>query len=77
MGLGLGDMWKLKTMWDKFTRNHPKFPMFVNAVKQKGVPEGTVIGLSVIYSDGEKMETNLKITEEDLELFKELSQMKK
>lgn len=77
MGLGLGDMWKLKTMWDKFSRNHPKFPLFVNAVKQKGVPAGTVMGLSVVYPDGEKMETNLKITEEDLELFRELSQMKK
>jgi len=76
MSLGLGDLWKLKSGWDKFCRNHPKFPMFMNAVKAKGVPVDTVMGLSVIYPDGEKLETNIKITPEDLALFQELSQMR-
>ena len=72
MALGIGDMMKMKGAWDKFTRNHPKFPAFLNAVKAKGVTEGTVIGISVESPDGRKLETNVKLTSEDLELFRTL-----
>jgi len=76
MGLGLGDMWKIKGIWDKFTANHPKFPHFVNAVKAKGLPADTVLGLTVTYPDGQTLETNLKIRQEDLELLQELKNIK-
>lgn len=76
MGLGLGDIWKIKAAWDKFTRNHPKFPAFLNAVQTKGVPEDTVLGLTVTYPDGQKLETNLKVTREDLDLIEELRKIK-
>ena len=76
MGLGIGDFMKIKSAWDKFTRSHPRFPQFLNAVKTAGIPEDTVLGVSVTYPDGRKLETNLKVTAEDLDLFQELSKIR-
>lgn len=73
MALGLGDVMKIKGAWDKFTRNHPKFPAFLNAAKAKGVYEGTVIGITITGPEGESLTTNVKVTEEDLELFNTLT----
>ncbi|MCQ2414456.1 MAG: hypothetical protein MJ063_00180 [Lachnospiraceae bacterium] len=75
MALGLGDIMKVKSAWDKFARNHPKFPMFLNAVKGKGVPVGTVIGISIDYPGGEHVETNIKVSEEDLDLVETLKKV--
>lgn len=73
MALGIGDVMKLKGAWDKFTRNHPKFPAFLNAAKSKGIVEGTVIGITITGPEGETITTNVKVTESDLELFDTLS----
>lgn len=77
MAFGIGDAIKIKGAWDKFTRNHPKFPMFLNAVKAKGIPVDTVMGLTIEYPNGEKLATNIKITEQDLELMQEISKLGK
>ena len=78
MGLGnIGDLMKMRSAWEKFSRSHPRFPQFLAAVKQKGVPEGTVMGVSVEYPDGSKLETNLRVTAEDLDLFESLSKIGK
>ena len=34
---------QFKKYWDEFTSRHPKFPMFLNAVSQNGITEGTII----------------------------------
>jgi len=73
MGLGIGDVMKIKGAWDRFTRNHPKFPAFLNAAKAKGIVEGTVIGITVTGPEGETLTTNVKVTAEDLELFNTLT----
>ena len=75
MALGLGDIMKVKSAWDKFTRNHPRFPQFLNAVKGKGVPEGTVIGITLDYPNGERLETNIKVSAEDLDLVETLKKV--
>lgn len=69
MGFGLGDALKLKGLWDRFTENHPKFPQFLNAAKNNGFPEGTVLNLSITYPDGKTLDTNLKVSAEDLDLI--------
>lgn len=66
---------KIKGMWDTFTRNHPKFPMFMQAVQRRGIPEGTVLEVSVKYPDGQVMDTNIRVTQSDLELVNTLRQM--
>ncbi len=68
-------LFKMKGLWDKFTANHPKFPKFMQAVQQKGIQEGTILALSVTTPSGEKIETNLRVTAEDMELFRELKQL--
>lgn len=70
------DILKFKGLWDNFTSRHPKFPMFMNAVLQNGVKEGTVFEIQVKKPDGKEFATNLKITKEDMELFEKLKQMK-
>lgn len=68
-------LFKIKGMWDRFTAAHPKFPMFMRAVQQKGIQEGTILAMSVTTPSGEKIETNLRLTAEDMELFEELKHL--
>ena len=39
--MNISAIWKLKGAWEKFTANHPKFPLFLDAIQRKGVTEGT------------------------------------
>ena len=67
--MGIGDIAKAKKAWDVFTANHPKFPAFLNAVKAKGIKEGTVISIKITGPEGESLETNIKVQKEDLDLI--------
>ena len=68
-------LFKMKGMWDRFTRNHPKFPLFLRAAQQKGIQEGTIIAVSITTPSGEKLETNLRVTADDMALFEELKSL--
>ena len=63
---------QLKGLWDKFQNNHPKFPHFLNAMNQNGIREGTIIDITIQEPDGETIQSNLKITASDMELFEQL-----
>lgn len=65
-------IFKIKGAWDKFCNGHPKFPLFLNAVKQRGIPEGAVLEIGITYPDGQVLSTNVKVSAEDLELFETL-----
>ena len=75
--MDFGMMLKLGGMWAKFTKNHPKFPQFVKAVQKNGFVADTIIDLKITYPDGNVLDSNLKISEEDLKLFEELKKLKK
>ena len=68
-------LFKIKGMWDRFTQNHPKFPLFLRAAQQKGIQEGTILAVSITTPSGEKLETNLRVTADDMLLFEELKKM--
>ncbi len=70
--MNIPDFLKLKNAWDTFTAGHPKFPMFLNAVRASGIKEGTIIAVSVTQPDGKVIDTNIKVTAADLELFETL-----
>ena len=70
------DIMKFKGMWDSFTKRHPKFPLFLNAVMQSGIEEGTVIEMQIKKPDGKEYATNLKISKDDMALFEKLKDMK-
>ena len=68
-------LFKMKGMWDRFTQNHPKFPLFLRAAQQKGIQEGTILAVSITTPSGEKLETNLRVTADDMQLFEELKKL--
>lgn len=67
---------QFQNMWKDFTSRHPKFPLFLNAVSQNGIVEGTIIEVQIKRPDGKEYSTNLKVAKEDLELFQSMKNMK-
>ncbi len=67
---------KVRNAWETFRTNHPKFPMFLDAVKRHGIKEGTIIAVTITTPEGENISTNLKVTSSDLELFETLKQIR-
>jgi hypothetical protein len=68
-------MMQMKSAWDRFQRNHPKFLGFVNAVRTRGIHEGTVLELKVVTPEGEELVTNLKVQPDDIELFRQMKEL--
>lgn len=65
---------KAKKAWSIFTKNHPKFPGFMNAVYNDAIEEGTIIEINVTKESGQTLTTNLKLTESDIKMFRELKE---
>lgn len=59
-----------------FKNNHPKFAQFLGLVFKGGVPEGSVIEITVTRPGEEPITANMKVLPEDLELFNSLKDMK-
>ena len=74
--MDMSSMLKISQGWNRFTANHPKFPAFLNAVRNAGIKEGTVIAVSVTDPDGQTMETNIKVSASDIELFNSLKELR-
>ena len=68
-------IFKLKNLQQRFVSDHPKFPAFLQAVMAKGLTEGTVLALSVTDPEGHTIETNIKLTQNDIDAYHELMSM--
>lgn len=66
---------KLKSDMDRFRANHPKFPMFLKAVSQDGLKEGTVIEITATTPEGKSYCSNVKLNTDDLEFIETLKNM--
>ena len=74
MGIGnFGNMMKVMNAWNTFKQNHPKFPAFCSAVSRRGIREGSILEVTYISPEGEKLTTNIKVQASDLELLREIS----
>ena len=73
----LGAMWKAKKLWDRFSENHPRVPGFLAAVNSRGLHVGDVIEISITDENGQRIESNLKVTASDLEILNEAKNMSK
>lgn len=62
----------LKSAWDRFAANHPKFPKFLQAAAQASIGEGSIIEIKITNLNGDAIASNLKVTAEDMELFHKL-----
>lgn len=70
-------MQKIKSGMDRFRANHPKFPMFLRAVSQDALVEGTIIEINVTTPEGKKYCTNVKLKADDMELFDSFKSMQR
>ena len=70
-------LFKIKSLWERFVENHPKFPQFMNAVQSNGINEGSVIEITVTTPDGKNISTNVRITASDKDMFAELAELTK
>lgn len=68
-------MLKIMGALGQFKSNHPKFFTFINAVVRPGIPEGTIIEMTVTKPGEEPITTNIKVMASDLELFDEIKNM--
>ena len=66
----------LKSDFNKFKNNHPKFLQFAKAFTKAGIQEGTVMECKVITADGREFQTNIRVTADDLELLEKLKNLR-
>ncbi|MCR4694343.1 MAG: hypothetical protein K5773_03350 [Pseudobutyrivibrio sp.] len=69
MGFNPADIFKVRSAASTFNANHPKLLPFFNAAKTKVMTPGSVIEIAVTDPNGEKIETNLKVQESDIDLI--------
>ncbi len=70
-----GNIMKLQSAKNQFNKNHPKVEPFIKAIERKGIQEGMVIEMAVTMPDGEKLSSNIKVQQSDLELMNSLKDM--
>jgi hypothetical protein len=73
--MDLSAVMRVKGAWDTFTRNHPKLMPFVQAVGREAIADGTIIEVKVTSPQGKEYNTNMKITQSDLDLFDQMKTM--
>ena len=75
MAFNPADLFKVRSAAETFNANHPKLIPFFGAAMNKAMTPGSVIEISVTDPSGERIETNLRVQESDLELIRLLMEM--
>lgn len=65
---------KIKGLFDRFQKNHPKVPMFFQAAA-KAIDEGSVIEITVTTSDGKNLCTNMRVNADDVALVNDIKDL--
>lgn len=66
---------QLKTGMDRFRAGHPKFPMFLKAISQDALREGTVIEINVTTPEGKNYCSNVRLNTDDMEFIEALKNL--
>ena len=74
MAMNFQSLLQLKSLWQRFTNQHPKFPAFLRAA-QPALKEGSVLSFTITTPEGKTLESNLKVSSTDLELVESLKNM--
>ena len=69
------DLFKFRGNWQKFVQNHPKFPMFLNALKNTNITEGTIEELKFTTTDWKELCTNVKLKSSDIDMINDFKKM--
>ncbi|SDB32122.1 hypothetical protein [Eubacterium oxidoreducens] len=75
--MNFGALMKLKGIRDEFAQNHPGVSHFFRDEIMTGLPEGTILEISVTKPGEEKVTSNMKVNEKDLEIFRTLGELSK
>ncbi len=70
-----GMIFEIQRKWQRFTENHPKFPLFLRAVGNTKMESGTIIEISITTSEGQNISSNVKLNQEDVDMIHELGEM--
>lgn len=70
-----GKIQKIRGCIEEFKSRHPRFPLFIRAVAQEAVREGTIIEIKVTTEEGREYCTNVKLQAEDVELMEYVKNM--
>ena len=65
---------KIKPLFEQFRDRHPKFVACLGAAPQE-LGEDSLLEIKIKRADGFTTKTNIRISAEDLELIKELSEI--
>ena len=76
MALNPSDMMKMMGGFKNFQEAHPKAVAFFRSVFGSGIPEGTIMELTVTKPNEAPVTTNIKVTAQDLELIESLKNMR-
>lgn len=60
----------------KLEDNHPKAAEFVKRVIMPGLPEGTVVEVSITKPGEDTKTSNIRVTKDDIDIFNELRKSK-
>ncbi len=67
--MDLNALFTLKQSWSTFCANHPQFPGFLKALKNKGAVEGAEMQITVTYPDGQTLRAGIKLKASDVSLI--------
>lgn len=67
--MDLNTLLTLKQSWRTFCANHPQFPGFLKALKNKGAVEGAEMQITVTYPDGQTLRAGIKLKGTDVSLI--------
>ncbi len=73
--MGPADMMKFMEMKNRFERNHPKILSFFRKEILSGIPEGTVLELTITKPGSDPVTANMRVTADDLEMLANLRNM--
>lgn len=71
-----GNIMKLMQAKNEFTSKHPKFAAFLEHMLRSGIPEGSVIEITVTKPGEAPVTANMKVQASDLELLEGLKKLK-
>jgi len=69
-------MMKFMGAINEFKNNHPKFATFLGLVVKGGMPEGSIIEITVTRPGEDPITANMKVLQSDLDLLESLKDMR-
>lgn len=75
MNMNPTTMMKLMGMKSQFEKNHPKFVAFLQHVMSRPMEAGTILEISIQRPGEDKICTNIRVTESDLEMLEQIKNL--